>query len=779
HLPIPAYDIVIKASHAFNLLEARGVLSTTERTGYISRIRDLSRLIAKEYIAMRKDQGFPLLKSSLKKPKPSLPPSEIPHDFDPNKAEDFLLEIGSEELPATFVQSGLDELQKHMKLLLKEEGLSYQSIEIFGTPRRLAIIIRNLSHGTQVQTILKKGPSVTSAFDAEGNPTKQGSGFLKSIGEKDCNLENIKSRKIPNLEIVEIKGVSYLHATLKIQEKSTVCIFQKALPKLILKLHFPKKMRWSDLDISYARPLSWCVALFGDQVIPFEIGGITSSNMSRGHAQRDPAPIKITNPSSYVSQLKDHFVLVDIKERKQTILKQLDAIEKKISCTALQKDVVINQVLHLSEFPELVDCDFEEKYLFAPKEVLISEMVHHQKYFPLINNEGKLINKFIITADNKVTEEILKGNQKVLSARLADGAFLYEIDLKRPLDSFNEMLKEIVFQKKLGSLFDKVIKIAKFAELLSIELKFGDLKKIARSALLCKADLATALVGEFPELQGTVGKYYATAQKEEAEVGMAIEEHYLPKSEKGVLPKTETGIILSLADKLDNLLSYFSIGLLPTSSSDPYALRRQTIGILKIIIDNRFSINLAKIFEKGCTFSSANNPAIIPEIILFIRSRLKNVLETYGFNKDEIEASLSATLTSPYDEYCKVKALHEFRKSNQNFDKLKEVYKRAKGQASPASPKTLNPSLFKTPEEKNLYSQMVDMKKEWDQSIEQKNYHASFTLLAKLQEPLANLFDNVKILADDEEIKNNRIALLSHVLAHFTPLCDFDKIQLS
>ncbi len=777
HLPIPAYDFVIKASHTFNLLEARGVLSTTERMGYILRIRNLSRLIAKEYISMRSKQGFPLLRKQTP-PSPSNPPlSNISYDFDPKQKDDFLLEIGSEELPATCVPTGCKELRKHIERLLKNEQLSYESLTVFGTPRRLSILVNGLSHGTEDQVIEKRGPNATVAFDDMGHPTQQGKGFLKSIGINKCHINEIKAKTIQGLEICQIKGIDYLYSKRVQKGTPTTYIFQQALPKLILDLHFPKTMRWSDLDVTYARPLQWLVALFGKQVISFEIANITAGCTSRGHSQRDNIRFEIAHPSEYISTLKNHFVMVDIDERKSSILTQLECIEKKLNCQAEKKETVLAQVLHLVEWPELADQSFDKKYLTAPKEVLISEMVEHQMYFPLANSDSKLINRFVITADNEPSKEILKGNQKVLSARLADGVFLYDLDRQLPLESFNDKLKEVIFQKQLGSLFDKVERLTKFAHLVSKHLETGEKEKISRAACLCKADLATALVGEFPELQGTMGKHYALSQNENYEVASAIEEHWLPKSENGELPSTPTGIILSLANKLDNLLSYFSIGLKPTSSSDPYALRRQSFGLLKIAIENKFNMNLPKIFAEGLAFSDASKKAAIKEVLTFLRSRMRTVLEFYGFEKDEVEAGLQAQLSDPFDEFCRVKAIHDFRKNSKDFQKLAEVYKRAKGQVSKKTISTLNTSLFVAQEERNLHTQLRSMQKDWAHALENSDYQKGFTLLSQLQSPLASLFDNVKILADDEKIRMNRIALLSKVLSHFTYLLDFEKIQ--
>lgn len=389
-------------------------------------------------------------------------------------------------------------------------------------------------------------------------------------------------------------------------------------------------------------------------------------------------------------------------------------------------------------------------------------MVEHQKYFPLADMSGKLMNKFIITADNTPNDLIRHGNQKVLSARLADGIFLYEQDLEQPLEEFNEKLEKMTFQKELGSVFDKVKRIVTLAQKLNDTLQLADEKKVARAALLCKADLASDMVGEFPELQGTIGKYYALAQNEDPEVATAIEEHWQPRIEGGALPKTKTGIILSLADKLDNLISYFKVGLIPTSSSDPYALRRQTIGIIKILVENKLSLNLDDFLGE--------------EVLTYVTSRSKGVFEEFGFAKDEVEASLMGLLRDPYDQYCKIETLHHFRKEP-TFGKLFEVYKRAKGQLEKGTPGTFDPALATEPAEKNLVHALTHLEKQWHNLIKQKNYAQAFHEMAKLQQPLADLFDNVKILCDDLKIRNNRLSLLHKVFAHFEELLDFSKIQ--
>ncbi len=432
-------------------------------------------------------------------------------------------------------------------------------------------------------------------------------------------------------------------------------------------------------------------------------------------------------------------------------------------------------MLYLTEWPQLTFATFDPAFLKAPKEVLISEMVEHQKYFPTADHKGSLDNTFIITADNTPNPLIRKGNQKVLSARLADGIFLYEQDLKTPLQDFNRQLSLMTQQKELGSMLDKVKRLIQIAHIVNEHLHIADPKKLEKAALLCKSDLASALVKEFPALQGTIGKYYAAAQGEDPEVAEAIGEHWMPRFEGASLPKTKTGIALSLADKIDNLIGCYCAGLKPSSSSDPYALRRQTIGLLKILIENKESIRIDALLEKACAVYPClkGSTALVPEILAFITARVKSVFEDYGFQKVEIEASIKGICTDPYDQFCKTQALHVFRNLGAGFAQLLEVYKRAKGQLSERTERLFNPSLAKEPAEIQLIAALEAIYKPWQEAIGKRKYLDAFQLMASLQPPLAKLFDEVKILTEDLALRDNRIALLQNIFDHFAQLVDF------
>ena len=754
-LTIPAYDFVIKASHAFNMLDAAGVISVTERTGYISRIRELSRLIAEAHVESRKEQGFPLLSDTVEAQPPEIEPLKE-EEINPKNKRDFILEIGSEEIPATFVPIGCRNLKNNIKKLLEKEELEFDDIVIYGTPRRLTAHIKGLVEGTESKTIERKGPKVSIAFDAEGNISKAGAGFFKSSGTEAPSRQNVEVRD------------EYVFATIEEKARSTAKILQKELPKLILSIDFPKKMRWANLDIQYARPLRWVFALFGKQKIPFALGNIIAGNQSSGHPQMCPGMFEIKNTEDYISALRKHFVMVDIGERKENILQQLRAIEKEFDGKVVSEEKVIAQTLHLVEWPQLTAATFKEDFLKAPKEVLVSEMVEHQKYFPMADNEGKLKNIFVIVANNTPSDKIRKGNQKVLSARLSDGVFLYEQDLKTSPELFNNKLASITFQKDLGSIFDKVERIVSNTKILHKYLKIGDLDLAVRAATLCKFDLASELVNEFPSLQGTIGKYYALAHGEDPKVAQAIEEHWMPLNEKGNLPSSDIGILVSLAEKFDNLISCFKVGLKPTSSSDPYALRRQVLGMIKILITGKYHLNIEKFLQECCNISS--------EVKNFITNRIKTVFLDYGFSKDEIEASLASGFEDIYDTFLKVKALHEFRKSGNQIESLLEVYKRAKGQLQNQKEHTFNEKNLLEKEEVALHENLCEMEKEFYKVVAVHDYDQAYILIASLQPYLADLFDNVLILAEDEKIRNNRIALLQKVFKLFNALLDFSKI---
>jgi len=785
--PIPAYDFVMKASHAFNILDARGVISVTERTGYIGRIRDLAKQVAEAYLKSREKQGYPLL--SRFKPKEDSSDRDLYHalpeqlsDVHPDETDDFLLEIGSEELPATFVPIGSKNLVKTLETLLQEENILFERISAYSTPRRLAVVVHQLAKGKPSYTQEKKGPALDQAYDAQGNIRPAGEGFFRSLNMPIPQLKSIQNGEVPGITIQMIKNTPYLYGTLHFEGRATAAILAEKLPNLILELDFPKKMRWGDQEITYARPLQWIIALFGQEVVPFKVGTIRSGKQSRGHRQLSPEMFDLSDARDYLLSLRQHFVLADPIERESLIKNQIEEIEKKQEISVIAKERVMPQVVNLVEWPHLALGLFEKNFLRAPKEILISEMVEHQKYFPVTALTGELTNLFVITANVAPTEQIRQGNQRVLSARLSDGIFLYEEDLKYSLEHFNEKLKKVMFQKELGTVFQKVERIKMHAEYLQKKLGISTQEKVKRAAMISKADLASNLVYEFPELQGTIGCYYALAKKEDPEVAQAIDEQWMPRGENAPLPRSETGLIISLADKIDNLVGCYIVGLKPTSSSDPYSLRRQVLGMIKMLIQGKYHLSLRDFISQTLHHFPSEKvkqkEAFIDEITTFIINRIRTVFLDYGFSKDEIEACLSSECDDIYDIFCKVQALHNFRyTSSQEFASLMEVFKRSKGQLTHFEDGRVDPQIFVDPIESDFYRLLVEKEKTIQEAISNQDYDSAYQEMAMIQPALADLFNHVKILSEDPHLRANRLSLLRRVFNLFGSILDFSKIQ--
>lgn len=783
-LPLPAYDFVMKASHAFNIQDARGAISVSERSGFISRIRTLACLVAESYIKSREEQGFPLMKRfanrALEVQKP-LPPLQEPLiKPKPGQRDDFLLEIGVEELPATFVPIGVEGLEKALKNFLETHQIPYKRIHAYGTPRRLALLVEGLAFEKPAQVQEKKGPPLNQAYDEKGTLMPAGSGFFRALEVAPHTIQEVKLGQVKGVEIRSVKGIDYLFAEIRKESQSVAALLREELPGLILKIDFPKKMRWGTQEIAFARPLRWLVALFGDYVLPFSIGTLIADRLSFGHRQLANHSFPISSPGRYLDLLRAHYVLSDIKEREMSIVLQLNAIEQELGGKAICREKVIPQVLHLVEWPTLTYATFDKNYLKTPREVLICEMVEHQKYFPVEEKEGNLKNAFVITANNTPSDLIRQGNQNVLSARLKDGTFLFEQDLKIPLEAFNEKLKTVTFLKGLGSIYEKAERLNKHAEILLHFLPIADKKIVGRAAHLSKADLVSGVVYEFPELQGTMGRIYATWQKEGSDVAESIAEHWMPKGEHAPLPKTPAGTILSLADKIDNLISCFGMNLKPSSSSDPYALRRQVLGIIRILIQGRLRIPLREVIDRCLQhFPKLLIPRqeLLEEIWQFIQNRIKTVFLDYDLSKDEIEASLSSEVDDVYDLFCRITALHDFRKNRPEFPSLYEVYRRAKGQVPNGRPLPFSRALLKESSEEELYSALLKAETNLSRAVSSQNYPEAYAELAALQPRLAKLFEEVKILDDDPKMQQNRLALLQKVFGLFGQLVDFGKIQ--
>lgn len=778
--PISGYDFVIKSSHAFNMLEARGVLSTTERKGYILRIRQLAQKVAIQYLEKREKMGFPLLEiDKTDSESPIIPPKKEP-SF--NSREDFLFEIGSEELPALYVKEAIHSLKELIVSFLKEKKLSFNSIRTYETEKRLTIFISGLETHQPSLTVEKRGPSLSLAFDQNGELTQQGQGFFKSIGIDKCTQKDIEAKTIEGLSTITIKNNTYLLHTKKETGDSTYSLFRDYLKNIIKKISFKKKMHWNDTSFLYARPIKWIIALIGHEVIPFSYGKINSNRFTYGHRQRAFKQISIDHPSEYEQKLLENKVMACSTKRREYLEKQITAIEKTEESKAVQKERLINEILYLSEWPEPALHSFDKSFLKIPDPIIVSELVEHQRCIPLTNKAKTLVNAYIFVSDNAINSEILANNTSVLSARLADGVFLYEQDLKISLESMADKLKNITFQKDLGSMYEKAVRMQYHASLLNTLFNVDDDVLIKRAALLSKADLVSSLVEEFPDLQGCIGKYYAKIHNEPEQIALSMEEHWYPKSEQSPLPSTPFTALISLADKFDNLIGYFSTGLKPTSSSDPYGLKRQTLAIIKILIDQKWSCNLREIIEhclekfQHASFLGELKEKIITEILEYLGKRSLTALQTYGFKKIEIEAALFDEYLDPYDHYLRTKSVHEYTEL-ESLPILLEVYDRLCGQLKDQNSYKFEPKKLYEEAEKSLYEHFFKIQSSLNTAKSEKNYKEYLTLLSSLQQPLAQFFDQVKVLHDEPKIMENRIALLQLIKAPFEGLLDFERMH--
>ncbi len=811
---LPAYDMVMKASHVFNMLDARGLISVNERMGYILRIRKLANLIATSYIKKREQMGFPLLltknaassktsqptsKGREKIAKENVAVENITKEKNTNKntitteeiktgIEDLVLEIGSEELPAKYVPIGMENLKKAIKDILDKEKLNYKSIQAKGTPRRLTVYVESLQGEKPQIDEIRKGPPLNRFYDDNDQPTKMAIGFAKKLGVEVPSKQNLLSAtETDSFFIRDVAGVPYIHSRFKIEAKNTVSILAASLPSTILSVSFPKKMRWGNGDIEYARPIRWILCLHGKTVVPFSVGNISSNRESEGHPLLSAGTVIIDKAQNYDSLLEDQKVIIDHDQRKKMILSDLEKIEKAKEAYVPHKEKVLKEVIYLNEYPFIQESTFPSSYLETPKELLISEMVEHQKYFALVDQkENKLLNEFVITANNLPNERILKGNQKVLNARLADGAFMYQEDLKISPDKRIEQLKSVTHLEGLGSMYDKVQRIGKHAEILLSNFQ-RDSKLVQRAALLCKSDLTSHVVYDFPELQGIMGKYYAQHNGENEEVASSIEEHYRPTGIHDSVPNTSISKIVALADKIDNLLSCFGMGHKPAATSDPFALRRQMLGIIRILLEGKISLPIFECFE-SCydNFEGKlrlSKGEVLKEIQGFMVKRIETVFTRYALSADEIAASVSVNFTDIYDLYEKIQALKKFR-TDESFEKLLLIYKRCTNIISKEKSisKEIDPSMLREDVEKKMYDVITSVSPKLLETIKNKKFHNSYQILASLWPYLDDLFDaqkGVKILVEDTNLRANRIALLRQITEFMRQLLDFSKIVIA
>ncbi|RDW21775.1 glycine--tRNA ligase subunit beta [Oceanobacillus chungangensis] len=688
-------------------------------------------------------------------------------------AKNVIIEIGLEELPARFIDDAEKQFLDKAAKALTDLRISYESITSFSTPRRLAVQIQGVA---ELQTTIEeeaKGPAESIAKDADGNWTKAAIGFTRGQG------------KTPeDIYLKEIKGVNYIFVKKHIEGKPTIELLP-VFKDIIESIQFGKNMRWGTETLKYARPIRWLVALYGSDVIPFEIARVHTSNKTFGHRFLGKEII-LDNPEQYQSVLLENYVIADPDERERLILEGIHELEAKEGFTIPVDSKLLNEVRNLVEYPTVFLGSFEEEYLVLPSEVLITSMKEHQRYFPVITKEGKLLPHFIgvRNGDNQSIETVIRGNEKVLRARLADAKFFFEEDKKQSIDFYLEKLNRVVFQVKLGTIREKVDRVVHITKELTklLGLDEGEQKLAIRAAEISKFDLMTNMVNEFTELQGVIGEKYATYFGEDPTVAKAISEHYLPRQANGELPETVVGAVVSIADKIDTIVGCISVGLKPTGSQDPYGLRRQATGILRILSDRKWNIPLEKIsgitqtLYQTLTIEQAGEDEVTRDLHEFFQLRAAFLLKEMNIEQDVIQAVVHKEIGVFYYTEEKAKLLST-KRNEEAFKPIQEALVRLLNLANKIEEMDVNPSLFETDSERALFNQYEESAAEYIEASANKDTQLALSILSELSTPIHAFFDNNMVMAEDIQIRNNRLALINRIASLITDFADLSLIE--
>ncbi len=681
----------------------------------------------------------------------------------------LLLEIGVEELPSRFGQTTLDQIENNLSKLLKEERINFDNIEKYATPRRLTFVIKNLADKATDLEEEVKGPAKKIAVDADGNFTKPALGFMKSKG---LDPENVYFKQLGNAE--------YLFGTIKQEGKHTSEVLKNIVPEAIKNVTFPKAMRWGGKNMRFARPIRWMVALLNNEVLDIDLEGIKSSNITRGHRFLGEKEFEVNSVEEYFEKLDKNFVVLDQHKRKEMIRKQAIEVAKSLGGEVELDEDLLEEITFLVEYPTAFYGEFDEEYVKLPKEVVTTPMKEHQRYFPVLK-DGKLLPNFIAVrnGDSNRIDLVKAGNEKVLRARLADALFFYHEDTKKPLESFVDKLQTVVFQAKLGTVYDKTLRIEKLSQVILNELNMTESKEnTLRAAKLCKADLVTNMVFEFTELQGIMGRDYAQVSGENEEVCQGIFEHYLPRFAGDILPETNTGIALSIADKLDSIAGFFAIGIKPSGSQDPYALRRQALGILSILLDRKLSVNLNNLINAALdNYSNLefNKEEVASQIVEFFVERVKNLFKDLGIRYDVIDAVLNNNLDDISDIHTRALELNRWLQKDELVEML-TAFNRVATLAEKATTDIVKEELLKEDAEIKLYNGFKEIKSNVESLLLDKKYNEALDAFATLRPLVDNLFDNVMVMDKDEAIKENRLGLLKQIYSTMLTICDLSKI---
>jgi len=683
----------------------------------------------------------------------------------------LLVEIGVEELPHEFCAQAMEDFRRLFTDGLKEERIGHGSVSEFTTPRRIALLIEDVEKRQSDFTEEKRGPSAERAYNPDGSPTKALEGFLNGnrIAHDDAVLRDTKNGK-------------YVFAVRSVKGEDTAKILPRILDKTIRGLKFRKTMKWEGNGFLFARPIRWIVFLFGDRVIPCEVAGVKSGRITYGHRTYTEQSLEIGKPADYEETLAGACVVPDREKRKERVIGE---VEKLCSANGLAVHpygkTLFDVTTDLTEYPHAVLCGFEEHFLQLPPEVLTSEMVEHQRYFPLVDKDsGELAHFFIVISNIRKNRETRAGYERVLRARLEDGAFFYNEDSRHSFDSLLHKLKAVTFHEKLGSMYEKAGRVERISLELGSMLSLGEdvRSAVGSAARLCKNDLTTLMVGEFPHLQGVMGYYYALRAGLSEETALGIREHYQPRSAQDALPSGNVGGIVGIADRLDTITGMFAIGLKPKGSKDPFALRRQVLAIIRIIIHLELHFSMKALIGLSTGLHGMQDPRdIVRDIEEFFLNRTRTIFGEMGFAYDEIDASMAGGPDDIFDAYRRVHALHEYR-NNADFQDLLISFKRMTNIVVDGKKPDFSDKLLNEPEERALFDHFTEKREVLVQSIGEKRYPDVYKILSTFKPFVDDFFDNVLVMDENPALRGNRIALLTSIIAVFADVIDFSRIVL-
>jgi glycyl-tRNA synthetase beta chain len=689
---------------------------------------------------------------------------------------ELLLEIGTEEIPSGYLEEGLKALKQLAEACLEENRIEMAGgIYTFGTPRRLVLIGKAIAEQQEdlVQEIT--GPPKKVAYDDEGYPTKAAMGFAKRQGIP-----------VEELECIETPKGEYLYVKNQVSGRLTRDILAEALPELVTKIRWPKSMRWGAVDVLFVRPVHWVLALFNGEVIPFEFAGVESSNITWGHRFMAPDPMQIYSVQGYLQGMKESSILIDQKEREEIVAQISKTVAEKAGGVPAEDSDLVSTVANLVEYPSAVCGSFDADFLNLPDPVLITAMKEHQKYFAVYDSEGQLMPNFV-AVNNTVTKDesvVRKGHERVLRARLSDAKFFFTEDGKRPLGDRIEDLKGVIYQAELGTSYAKVKRFTRLAQYLAEKFLPENLDDVKTAARLCKCDLVTHMVTEFPGLQGVIGKEYARIEGYPEEVCLAIHEHYLPARAEGRLPASKVGAVVSLADRMDTITGCFAIGLVPTGNADPFALRRHALAIIRIVEDMAWDLSLSEFIEMALSVLDEEIDfdlnAVLADVQDFFRERYRHMMLRSGYESDPIVAVISVT----FDRICglrsRIDQLKKFASESEEFQALTLTFKRVTNILKKQKQCfNVTPELFRETCESSLWEAYQAVKDDVYGCLEKKEYHEALNLMARLRKPVDEFFDGVEVLTKkDEKLRENRVGLLQHLADLFLSVADFSKFSV-